>query len=134
MKILDGAMISGITGIPMTTGTNHTPLAIEEYIPWVGRNCMKMDGGGLNESTVYKNVYATGRWIKANVLGTMHVSSFYRDELHIIHAMMTRDDNFCMVRKLFKTLCSVREERAKIPNLLLPLPCLVTEIASQWRL
>jgi len=37
------------------------------------------------------------------------------------------------VRKLFNTLCSVREERVKRPNMLLPLPCLVTEIASQWR-
>jgi hypothetical protein len=133
MRVVNLEMISGITGIPMTSGMNNTPLAIDEYIPWMGRNCVKRDGGGIKTSSVYRNVYAVGRWLKANVLGSMHVSSFYREELHIIHVLMTRNHNFCMVRKLFDVLCSVKGDRMRHPNLLLPLPCLVTAITSQWR-
>jgi hypothetical protein len=132
LKVVDLELISGITGIPMRDGDISMPLPIDDYLPWMGRDCVKRDGGGIKTSSVYRNVYATGRWIKANILGSMHVSSFYREELHIIHALMTRDRKFCMVRKLFGTLCSVKEERARHPNILLPLPCLVTDIVGSW--
>jgi hypothetical protein len=131
-KVVDLAMISGVTGIPLGDEDNKEPLSIDDYLLLVGNNCVKREGGGINTSSVNRNVYATGRWIKANILGTRHVSSFYREELQIVLALMTRDRNFCMVRKLFGTLCSVKGERARHPNLLLPLPCLVTEMVSQW--
>jgi len=79
LRVVDLELISGITGIPLRDGDISTPLPIDDYLPWMGRDCVKRDGGGIKTSSVYRNVYATGRWIKANILGSMHVSSFYRE-------------------------------------------------------
>lgn len=126
-------LISEVTGIPLTPGTRQTPMSIVEYMRLMGRDCRPYKGSGwIQANTVFRNVYAVGRWVKSNVRGDSHVSSFYRDELHVIHMLMTRDPNFCICRHLFESIIKVKTWENKSQNTSLVLPCLVTKLVRTW--
>ena len=113
--------ISEITGIAIRNG-NQQPGNLEIYRPMMGSRCTTPHDGGLSGHTLYKNVYATCRLLCDNVAPTSHISSFYEDTFHIVHALMTKDRNFYMVRRLFDTIAGVKSSNSTT----LKLPCLVT--------
>ena len=61
-----------------------------------------------------------------------HETSFYTPTLHIAHVLMTRNNHFCMCRKLVETLCSVKEKENEGRRFTLALPLLVTKIMENW--
>lgn len=61
------------------------------------RSCVCGSDRGEKTSSTYRNVYATGRWKNTNILGSSKTSGFFIPTLSIIHALMIRDRDFCIV-------------------------------------
>ena len=76
-----------VTGIPISVG-DQDPLYHAEYLPIMGPACVNPDMGGIKATSTYKNIYAAGRWVCSNIIGTSNTSCFYEPTLHILHALM----------------------------------------------
>jgi hypothetical protein len=113
--------IAEYTGLKIQDG-NQQPGNLEDYRPLMGNRCTTPLDGGISGHTMYRNVYATCRLLCDNVAPTSHVSSFYEDTLHIVHMLMVRNKEFCMVRRLFDTITGVKISNSST----LKLPCLIT--------
>ena len=68
-RTVDLELINSVTGIPISAGEND-PLPLDVYLPLMGPNCENPRTGGINGTTTYKNIYATGRWACSNIIGT----------------------------------------------------------------
>ena len=100
-------LISHITGIPLTSGMNQNALlSIEDYKIQVGQSGEGYPSGGIDDTSMYLNCFAVCRWLVRNVVTNSHETSFYTSSLHIVHVLMTKDNRFCMCRKLMETIYS----------------------------
>ena len=107
-------------------------LPIEDYKMIVGTSSEGYPSGGIDETTMFLNVFTICRWLVRNVVTNSHETSFYTPTLHIAHVLMTRNNHFCMCRKLVETLCSVKEKENEGRRYTLALPVLVTKIMKNW--
>ena len=81
---------------------------------------------------MYLNVFAVCRWLVQNVVTNSYETSFYTSSLHIVHILMTKDNRFCMCRKLMETICSVKEKENDGKRFTIAFPVLVTKIMENW--
>ena len=67
-KFVNLKLLSDLIGIPLTLGLNQVPMNLDRYLymMWVLLMCQ---GGGIDAKTMYRNIYATCRWLDTNVLG-----------------------------------------------------------------
>jgi hypothetical protein len=128
---VDLKKIQEVTGIQISSG-NQDPKYLAEYLPIMGPACVNPDMGGIKGTTTYKNVYATGRWICSNIIGTSNTSCFYEPTLHIIDALMFSNFRFCMCRQLFTTICNSRHKLDTNDEAYMLLPCLITDICRTF--
>jgi len=58
--------------------------------------------------------------------------TFYNQVLHIVHVLMTKNQQFCMCFQLFNTICNVKDRQATKHKVIFPLSILITQIYSSW--
>jgi len=130
-RVIDPNYISALTGIQRQPGAPN-PMTVEEYMPLMGDHCEKPTCGGIKGTTMYKNIYATCRWISANVLGISQTSSFYEKALHIVHCLMVNNFNVCMCTQLIQSIGNAKIRQHAHPTMKLPLPVLITTICNTF--
>jgi hypothetical protein len=129
VEMVDLRYIATLVGIPVVENARNHQLKIVEYSSIMGPACRIPKDSGIMASTCYRNIMATGRWVCTNITGTSKTSAFYAPTLACIHALMTKDQSYCVVRQLFETICSVKTRHDRET---LPLPCLITRICGQF--
>ena len=129
-KFVDLMLIGRILNIPVIGGVLR-PLHLVEYASIMGPACIIPKDSGIRATTVYRNVLATGRWVCNNITGTSKESTFYASTLACVHALMTKDSHYCVVTQLFNTITGMKM-RSGAQDLVLPLPCLITQICSTF--
>ena len=77
-------------------------------------------------------MHAICRWLSTNVFGVTHMTTFYNQMFHIIHVLMTKNQQFCMCYKLFSTTCNVKDRQSKKHKVTFPLSILITQICKSW--
>ena len=76
--VVDPNVILELTGIPLASGMNQHPLiSFEDYKLIMGVSCSGLPIGGIDGNSLYRNVFATGRWLVINVVSNFHETSFY---------------------------------------------------------
>jgi len=58
------------------------------------------------------------------------MTTIYNQVFHIVHVMMTKNQQFYMCFQLFSTICNVKYRQSKT----FPLPILITQICKSWML
>lgn len=129
-KFVDLQTISNMTQIPLRVGANATQ-SLEEYMSLMGSNCRRSNSGGIVGTTMYKNVYATCKWLVHNATSSTQTSTFFENTLHIVQSLMLHNYNFCMCKQLFSTI-GLHFQRMNQIHAKLALPCLITDICSNW--
>ena len=71
-------------------------------------HCKSTQGGGISAKSVYRNGYASYKWLNQNVLGVSHVSSFYNQALYIVHIMINREKHFASAEHHLTPLLMLR--------------------------
>jgi len=95
----------------------------------------------IDAKTLYRNVHATCRWLSTNVFLIRHMTSFYNKVFHIVHVLMTKNQQFCMCYQLFSTICNVKDRESKNKDreskkhkVIFPFPILIAQIYKSWML
>ena len=104
VQMVDLRTISEIVGIPVKHGPNPH-LQIIEYSSSMGPACRIPNDAGIMASTCYRNIIVVGRWVCTNITGTSKTSALYAPTLACIYALMTKNDDYCVVHQLFETIC-----------------------------
>ena len=84
---------------------------------------------GLHARTTFRNVYSVGHWIQCNILGVDHTTLFNKPVFHIIHNLITPQNNVCLCTILLQQLVanSQRTRGSKYS-----LPILVTRLCRAF--
>ena len=96
-RIIDLEDIAELINIPLKY-RNNDQLQIVDYANIIGPNCEIPPDSGVKATATYRNVYSTCRWVCNNITGTSKSSSFYGSTLACVHALMTKDYDYCVVR------------------------------------
>ena len=93
-RLLDRFFLSYLTGIPLKNGNQNPHPNLEVYRSIMGEDSVVSDEGGIVGRSMYRNLFAWGRFFMFNCVSSSHKTNFHAQTLHLIHVMQTRDLHF----------------------------------------